>query len=1025
MNARSNSRLWLSLLLLALALAFFKLSPACAAEPPETPFLRIETGMHTAPIKRIDVDAAERYLVTVSHDKTARVWDLATGELLKVLRVPIGEGNEGKLYAVAISPDGTTVAAAGWTGWDWYGEASIYLLDRSSGRLERRIAGLSNVINDLAWSPDGRYLAAALWKGHGIRVYTTSDFGEVFRDTDYGEASYSVAFDRRGRLLSTSQDGYLRLYDVNFQLIAKVHAPGGEEPFAARFSPNGEQVAVGFADTTAVNVLSGEDLSFLYAPDSSDVDNGSLNTIAWSRNGHILYAGGRYIDSGIVPILSWSQAGLGPATLLSASTDTVMDIRALAEERIVFGASDPALGLFDGEGRKRLEKTPAIVDHRGNYNKFQVSQEGDVVRFGFDTRTTEGGWSRRLAQLDLSEPRLQLDPPLRSTESPLVRIQRRLTELGYDPGPVDGLHGSHTREAIRAFQRDRGLPVNGEVDPAVLHALEVPDLTPPRTTAPSLYITDWDNSYKPRLNGKLLVLDRNEAAVSLTISPDSSRFLLGTHSYLRFYDRYGKELWKTDAPSTTWAVNITPDNRLVLAAFADGTIRWYRLSDGEELLAFFPHADGKRWVLWSPDGFFDAAEGGEVLIGYHLNRGADQAGEFVKVDQLYNLFYRPDLVTKKLADDEAPIREALAKIGDVREVLASGLPPELELVGPMEQQLKRRDFTLEFKIHERGGGVGRIEYRVNGVVKSAVEARPVDLWIPGRQPVQRPLTLENGVNTVTVTAYNAQNKIASEPLTFTAYVDAPLEQPPELYVLAVGVSNYRDRALQLKYAAADARAVAQEVERRGKRLFKAIHVETLLDHEARLADIGAAFLRLSEKMQPSDVLIVYLAGHGTSLNGEYHFIPWDLIYENERTLREQSVDQQRFQSWLAMIPAQKSVMILDTCNAIAFSTLAARSLSEKTAIDKLMRATGRATLAASSELQNALEGYEGHGVFTFALLQGLQGRADRNKNQAIDIDELASYVADEVPRITLKRFGYEQFPMRELHGMNFPIALGE
>ena len=98
----------------------------------ETPFPRIEAGMHTAPIIRIDVDAQERFLVTASHDKTARVWNLATGELLTVLRPPLGPGNEGKLFAVAIAPDGATVATAGWSAEH---DHDIYLFDRASGRL--------------------------------------------------------------------------------------------------------------------------------------------------------------------------------------------------------------------------------------------------------------------------------------------------------------------------------------------------------------------------------------------------------------------------------------------------------------------------------------------------------------------------------------------------------------------------------------------------------------------------------------------------------------------------------------------------------------------------------------------------------------------------------------------------------------------------------------------------------------------------------------------------------------------------
>jgi WD40 repeat protein len=85
------------------------------SQPSTQPFLRIETGMHTAIIRGIGVDAAGRYLVTGSDDKTARVWELATGRMLRALRPPLGNGNEGKIYAVAVSPAGRIIAAGGWT----------------------------------------------------------------------------------------------------------------------------------------------------------------------------------------------------------------------------------------------------------------------------------------------------------------------------------------------------------------------------------------------------------------------------------------------------------------------------------------------------------------------------------------------------------------------------------------------------------------------------------------------------------------------------------------------------------------------------------------------------------------------------------------------------------------------------------------------------------------------------------------------------------------------------------------------
>jgi WD40 repeat protein len=102
----------------------------------------------------------------------------------------------------------------------------------------------------------------------------------------------------------TSYDGYLRLYDARFQRLEKRKAPGGERPSSARFSPDGTAVAVGFHDTTAVNVLSGKDLSFRYAPDTSSVAKVNLHRVAWSRDGLLLYAGGRYEDqAGVFPVL--------------------------------------------------------------------------------------------------------------------------------------------------------------------------------------------------------------------------------------------------------------------------------------------------------------------------------------------------------------------------------------------------------------------------------------------------------------------------------------------------------------------------------------------------------------------------------------------------------------------------------------------------------------------------------------------------------------------------------------------------
>jgi hypothetical protein len=108
-----------------------------------------------------------------------------------------------------------------------------------------------------------------------------------------------------------------------------------------------------------------------------------------------------------------------------------------------------------------------------------------------------------------------------------------------------------------------------------------------------------------------------------------------------------------------WAVNVTGDGRLVVAAYGDGTIRWHRLSDGEELLALYPHADRERWVLWTPRGHYAASPGGEDLIGWQVNRGWDEAPEFYSASRFRDRFHRPDVVALVLQELDAD--KALAR----------------------------------------------------------------------------------------------------------------------------------------------------------------------------------------------------------------------------------------------------------------------------------------------------------------------------------------------------------------------------
>ena len=191
----------------------------------------------------------------------------------------------------------------------------------------------------------------------------------------------------------------------------------------------------------------------------------------------------------------------------------------------------------------------------------------------------------------------------------------------------------------------------------------------------------------------------------MALVPGTDRFALGTHWSLRLFDAGGKAVWPDrSVPGAVWGVNVSADGRLIVAAYGDGTIRWHRVSDGAELLALFMHPDGKRWVAWTPQGYYDASAGADDLIGWQVNHGYDKAPDYFPASQFQQRFNRRDVIARVLdtLDVDAAVAEADKAAGQpvakAAPLATSALTPVVEIKDPAAavSEQTSRDFALTY-----------------------------------------------------------------------------------------------------------------------------------------------------------------------------------------------------------------------------------------------------------------------------------------------------------------------------------------
>ncbi|QSA97990.1 caspase family protein [Methylococcus sp. EFPC2] len=908
--------------------------------------------MHTAFIKKLSVDRIHRRVVSVSDDKTARVWDLQTGRLIATLRIPISAaGHEGQLYAGAVSPDGKRAAVAGYTGLAGENDTTVYFFDLEYARraYTLRLNDAATTIDNLAYSDDGRFLAVCLSReGRAfLMVFETRNFRRIALDAAYQDHILGIDFSPDGRLVTTSVDGYARLYDARFKRI-KVRKIGNE-PFHAYFSPDGSEVAIGFNDAPRVAILSGVDLSDRHAVDVTGLDKQkNLIAVAWSDDGHYLHAGGESTGEGSTAIYRWDNRGRGRRERYDAGPYRISDLHALPDGGVVYSTGAPSIGVLNASGDKRWHRERDTADFMSAALDFRVSPDGSRVQFPYGNGDKQFG----------------------------------------------------------LFSSSDGLQVARNSELALL---------PPLLASPGMTVSGVHDGAAPKLNGQPLPMDKHESPLSYALAADPHRVLLGTTWALRLYDRVGRQIWAVPLSQMALAVNVSANGRWAVGALSDGSIRWFRMADGLEALALFPHRNGRDWVLWTPKGFYLSSPTGDQYIGWHLNRGKDKTPDFYKAVQLERLLFRPEIVQNYVASMHAGAAAPSVPPGDVFDInrLAETAPPRIDILSitpAPETPGRTPSATLRFAIQEGGIPIRDYNVFVNGIPVIPTRDRILKNGEEHALVKEAPLELYAGDNLIRVESSNGQSLgIAERYLADSGEPPATVPPPGDLYVLAVGVNTFPELGprWQLHYAASDADDFAKTFRNLGGAYFKRIFTKTLSDNQSDKptgASIVSA-LNFLQQAQGRDTVILYLSSHGISdPQQNYYLVPRDAIPEHvEQVENGQSFEHTSLIAWETFFEALrnaagKRLLVVDSCKA---RNIGGRFDAQW--VKKRSASAGFALLVSSKGSENSLEDARlGHGLFTYALLDGLQSACDGRCEGDITLRQLYEYASSVVQHLRSK-----------------------
>jgi uncharacterized caspase-like protein/tetratricopeptide (TPR) repeat protein len=248
-----------------------------------------------------------------------------------------------------------------------------------------------------------------------------------------------------------------------------------------------------------------------------------------------------------------------------------------------------------------------------------------------------------------------------------------------------------------------------------------------------------------------------------------------------------------------------------------------------------------------------------------------------------------------------------------------------------------------------------------------------------------------------------------------------------LWAVLIGISRFKngDQSIggvqiqNLKSAADDAQAIYDYLRSDEGGGFSADRILLLKDEGATKDSVEQALAKLRQS-KPDDFFVIFIAAHGVlaqqfdTQKGRTVENPYFVLYDTDpRQMAATGLPMGAFEDAVRTIPARKGLVLTDTCHSAGVQLAGrggeATTRANSQLIEQLKKtdAQGVGYLWAADQTEVSLEDPDlnqgqgqGHGVFTFFLLEGLRGNADQNVDGLVTFDELKKYVRGKVATYT-------------------------